>query len=58
MEMRERARKEESIHWDELRSMEPDVEKPQRPGGFLSRLLILFPPFTIRYLIHFCGSFF
>lgn len=57
IEMRERARKEESIHWDELRSMEPDVEKPQRPGGFPKPAPYPFPPFTIRYLIHFVVAF-
>ena len=57
IEMRERARKEESIHWDELRLMEPDVEKPQRPGGFPKPAPYPFPPFTIRYLIHFVVAF-
>lgn len=52
IKMREKARQEESVHWEAPQANDPVLEKPQRPGGFSKPTLYPIPPFTIRYLIH------
>ena len=52
IKMREKARQEESVHWETPRANDPALEKMQRPGGFPKPTLYPIPPFTIRYLIH------
>lgn len=52
IKMREKARQEESVHWEAPQANDPVLEKPQRPGGFPKPTPYPIPPFTIRYLIH------
>ena len=52
IKMREKARQEESVHWETPRANDPALEKMQRPVGFPKLTLYPIPPFTIRYLIH------
>ena len=52
IKMREKARQEESVHWETPRANDPALEKMQRPVGFPKLTLYPIPPFPIRYLIH------
>lgn len=55
--MRERARKEESTIGMSFDRWSLMWKKPPRPGGFPKPAPYPFPPFTIRYLIHFVVAF-
>ena len=45
IKMREKARQEESVHWEAPQANDPVLEKPQRPGGFPKPT-----PYPILYL--------
>lgn len=57
IEMREKAQERGEAHWDEPESQERYMDKPQRHGAFPKPSPFPFPPFAIRYLIHFVIAF-
>ena len=59
IKMREKARKEGDVHWNESNPEQHPrgMGAPNGPGGFPKPTPFPYPPFVLRYLIHFIIAF-